>query len=73
VDDKIIFELINIDRENKSYNRIDIKSASVDLREYVLKLREAILNEKESRVFDFTSNTTEVIVCLKKYSSMIRI
>jgi hypothetical protein len=66
VDNKIIFELINIDRENKSYNRIDIKSDSTDLREYVLRLREAILNEKESRLFDFTSNTTEVIVCLKK-------
>jgi hypothetical protein len=66
VNDKIIFELINIDRENKSYNRIDIKSVSVDLREYVLRLRQAILSEKESRIFDFTSNTTEVIVCLKK-------
>jgi hypothetical protein len=66
VDNKIIFELINIDRENKSYNRIDIKSVSVDLREYVLRLRETILDEKERRVFDFTSNTTEVIVCLKK-------
>jgi hypothetical protein len=69
MENKSTFALINIDRENNKFNRIDIKNISSDLNEYILAIRKAILDEKESRMFNYTSNTTEVIVALKKIIS----
>jgi hypothetical protein len=54
------FELINIDREKNEYRRIDIKNKSEDLKNYFLKIRDAILDEKESRVFKIASDTAFV-------------
>jgi hypothetical protein len=63
---KIGFELLNIDRENESYNRIFISETSKDLEDYILQLRTSIIDEKETRMYNMRSETTEVVASVMK-------
>lgn len=64
--DSIIFELVNIDREDKTFKRIELNDVSTDLSDYILKVRKSIIDEKESRVYELRSDSTEVYSSIKK-------
>jgi hypothetical protein len=58
-------ELINIDRENNNYSHIPLSGETDDLKNYILGIRDSIIEEKESRVFKITSETTQVFTAVK--------
>jgi hypothetical protein len=58
-------ELISIDRENNTYNRMPLQEKSDDLEKYFFEIRDSIIEERENRVFRITSETTQVFTAIR--------